>query len=772
MLIRKKGKKKSGMALLAAALTGAAVTAGLSPGASCTMETASKKESEVVGDGPNILWLMMDHVQFHHYVMTRDGKIGGEKPILDAYERVACEGIEFSRAYSVEPICVPARASMVTGMYPIRTGTVTNLAQDNNPNLIKNYPTYNHYLQPHGYGTGFFGKNHTHNGSIESMGFDGWSSDGYGQPYLSEEYRSFVNGNGAEYFQEWGYNGGAQNKTFIMTEVGNWNGPNDPPGYRSTSAGYFTNPSGEDVHEADLLAKMTKDYIDKCIREQKKFCVQLNTWGPHQPYQVPAEAKGCINPAGIEEYPSFRDQSLQRPEFVQAYLKSQNTGLSTWTQWQPVVARAYESYTYIDMVFGKLLDYLDEKGLAQNTLVIITADHGDELASHGGLTDKGGNLSEEVMHIPLVMRWPGKIAPGTKSDAFVSNVDITPTVIAAAAGEPPAGMDGKNLLPLMLNGDDSQFREYLGFHFGHQGIVHTQRAFYSGDYKYIATAGDTHELYNLANDPFELHNLINDPASAQIVADMGKAMLAYMDRIGDFDMKETAKLREALESGNTSGKIKGPDPLPGDEIWMDNFDDMTVGASNADAITSRGIGFSPAGPDSAAFSVQQADGNRYPRIHKPVNTPGGQASVFTLSKPFDIPFTGKYGFEMKIMMENIPPQADFEGKGSMAAERWIFLDEMAVTDNTNPRDRGIGICFRDGKIICGSAQVKYSVMTWYMVQIITDSGTGRYDILLDGTPLVQDAAMPMGGIRRFGLYAHTGGSGLRFDDLRVTGIIN
>jgi arylsulfatase A-like enzyme len=328
-----------------------------------------------------------------------------------------------------------------------------------------------------------------------------------------------------------------------MTNISNFNGPS-PDGYRAQSAGYFTN-TGK-VSEGDMLISLTMDYIDKCVSEDKKFFVALNTWGPHPPYQVSNDVKGTINPADIQEYPNFKDNASARPAFVRQYLQNRQaaTQLTTWADWQPVMARAYETYTSIDKELGKLLDYLDSKGLANNTLVILTADHGDEAGSHGGLIDKAGNLSEEAMHIPLVMRWPGKIAGGTKSSALVSNVDIVPTVIEAGGLRPPAHMDGKSLVPV-FNGNESNFQEFMAFHFGHHQWRYTQRALYYGDYKYIATAKDTHELYNITQDPFELNNLINK--SGTIAAQMRSRMLAYMDKAGDNkNIKDVMLLRSEL----------------------------------------------------------------------------------------------------------------------------------------------------------------------------------------------------------------------------------
>jgi len=304
------------------------------------------------------------------------------------------------------------------------------------------------------------------------------------------------------------------------------------------------------------------DYIDQCLAENKKFVVSVNPWGPHQPFQVPQDTKDTIYPdrALIPEYPNFSSNAANRPPYVRDYLngrRGEMPGMNTWPDWQPVIARAYEHYTYVDMAIGRLLDYLDEKGLAENTLVILTADHGDELGSHGGLIDKAGNLSEEACRIPLVIRWPGRIIPGTKSGALVSNVDITATILEAGGLSVPPGMDSRSLMPV-FSGDESKFEEMLLFHFGHSSGSgnhwYTQRAYYYGDYKYLASNADDgsfmhHELYNLLNDPFELNNLMDEPSKKADALNMAKRMLSYMNMIGDNrDIKSTLQLRTEIQN--------------------------------------------------------------------------------------------------------------------------------------------------------------------------------------------------------------------------------
>ena len=162
----------------------------------------------------------------------------------------------------------------------------------------------------------------------------------------------------------------------------------------------------------------------------------------------------------------------------------------------------------VDAAGGLVLDKLDALGLAEDTLVIWTADHGDALASHGGRFDKGSYLTEEVLRAPLAMRYPGRISPGRTTDALACGVDIAPTILDAAGSAFEREVDGESLLPLAVepdaDGRDSLLVETYGHGFG---TIELGRAVIKGRYKLIAWQNHESELYDLQSDPYELVNL-------------------------------------------------------------------------------------------------------------------------------------------------------------------------------------------------------------------------------------------------------------------------
>ncbi len=493
----------------------------------------------------NILWIMLDHVTFRHYKMTQ-----GARPVLPAYERLAREGMEFTNCHSVHPLCLPARASMLTGVYAHHHGKLDN-GEFADPGL----PFYTDYLQQAGYRTGHFGKNHSGFENFAQKGIEGFYPEGYGNPYHMPEYRDYLekNGYGHPIFQQkWGMTTGFglkegnaacekryENGDYDLTETDNFN---------MYAAGILKDTGR--VHESDFLTSAALEWMEGCAKEGQPFAVRVDMWGPHHAYQVPWEMRDLIDEKEIREYPSFSQPPTGKAGMVQDFQRriQKENPLCTWEDWQMLMKYAYEQYSYIDSAVGRLLDEMDRRGLSGDTIVIYTADHGDALASHGGLVDKAGDMMEEVMHIPLVIRWPGQEG-GRASGEPVSNLDLPPTVLEMAGITVPGHMDGKSLAKLLRGEKDSIREDLMAEHFGHFGIRAGQRVLYYEKWKYIATEGDVHELYDLEEDPFEQRNLIHMPEYAGIITTMRGRLLARMDALGD-DSEHVRDIRAKLLGTN------------------------------------------------------------------------------------------------------------------------------------------------------------------------------------------------------------------------------
>ncbi|MCX7015418.1 MAG: sulfatase-like hydrolase/transferase, partial [Candidatus Sumerlaeota bacterium] len=174
------------------------------------------------------------------------------------------------------------------------------------------------------------------------------------------------------------------------------------------------------------------------------------------------------------------------------------------------------------------LDALEELGLAENTVILWTTDHGDALACHGGHFDKRSYMPEEMVRIPMALRWPGRIAAGQTSQRLVGTLDVAPTLLDAAGLSFSQPVDGASVLPLCFDSSSPWRDAYLCETHGHAENV-VGRLVVADRYKYIATQGQMHELYDLQEDPYEMNNLIDAPAHQGILADM-QARLASCQR--------------------------------------------------------------------------------------------------------------------------------------------------------------------------------------------------------------------------------------------------
>ena len=381
---------------------------------------------------PDILWLTMDHVTYAQY---RSGLAGAFR--LGTHARLAGLGAEFASARSVHPLCLPCRASMLTGVYPHKHRKTRNegyISRD------PEYPTIGGYMREAGYRTGYFGKNHSGFG-LEGE-FEGMCGDeNYGMPYWTERYKGYLSELGLPhpiYRQEWGIMGHPDGE-YDLTESGNFN---------TYSAGVML--GDERAHESRFLLHMAGEWLRGRKAGDGPSFLKVDFWGPHHAFTVPEPYAAPYGSMEVKEYPSFGVEAAGKPGFVAAFARRVSgangaRGNRGWEGFAPIMQRAFEHYSFIDDAIGRFLDGLDGMG---DTVVILTADHGDALGSHGGFVDKAGDLMEEVMRIPMVICAPG-VKGGLVSDALVSNMDLTPTVLDFAGVGVPGHIDGRSLLPIL-----------------------------------------------------------------------------------------------------------------------------------------------------------------------------------------------------------------------------------------------------------------------------------------------------------------------------------
>jgi arylsulfatase A-like enzyme len=237
-------------------------------------------------------------------------------------------------------------------------------------------------------------------------------------------------------------------------------------------------------------------------------------------------------PESIEPWPSFPDPLVGKPWVQANQLKRWHIEGWTWQQWAPVVSRYLAVIAMIDAEVARILDVLDELGIADNTLVVYTTDHGDLCGGHG-MMDKHFQMYDDVMRVPLVMRWPGVLPAGRSCDAFVTHaIDLASTFCAAGGAAVPATSAGEDLVEIAQRGQSNR-QDMFAMYQGCQMGLYSQRMLRDRRWKYVYNATERDELYCVATDPGELVNRAEDPACASELRRLRARMVAWMKQIKD-----------------------------------------------------------------------------------------------------------------------------------------------------------------------------------------------------------------------------------------------
>lgn len=456
----------------------------------------------------NILFFLVDQMRYD--ALSCNGAPVCRTPNLDA---LAAEGTRFSSAYTTTALCSPARASVLTGLYPHNHGQLANVGNFNGvfDNCVLGRETYFSKLKAHGYQTGYVGKWHLEkDGEGDFWGIDRWHTSG--------EYFSQVKKDGAPF-------------DFGIHEVQplEW-GPNAP----------FQGVSVMDAehHHDGWVARRTVDLLEEMGGQDAPFAVCAAFHGPHFPYAVPEPYYGMYRPEDVPRWENFGEMFKDKPIVQQKELMRWNTAHLTWQDWQKVIAVYWGYCTYIDAQIGLVMDALKAKGLYEDTMIVFTSDHGDMLGSHR-LFNKGFNMYEETHHIPFIMRVPG--APAVKEcGAFVSLVDLMPTFMEAAGDRAACGADGQSMLPLLATGTAPDWRTCLLAEFnGYESTLLTMRMVRTDKWKYVYNPFAEDELYDMGSDPGELHNLAPMVGFTHVLRRMRSLMFQQLRAYGDGIVDET-----------------------------------------------------------------------------------------------------------------------------------------------------------------------------------------------------------------------------------------
>jgi arylsulfatase A-like enzyme len=289
----------------------------------------------------------------------------------------------------------------------------------------------------------------------------------------------------------------------------------------------------EATHPYYIAEKTIEQLAEYARTGNNPFFHQMDFSGPHHPYVVPEPYASMYDPDEIDPWPSYNDTFYNKPQAHQNLLSYRGVDELSWESWAQAIAKYFGFVSFIDDQIGRILDTLDTFGLADNTVVIHTADHGDFTGSHRQF-NKGPIMYDETYHIPLLVRWPDIVDPGSTCEEMVRLLDLMPTFLEIGGLTPPTNIDGRSIRPLLeerapTDWPQSLFAEYHGDEFG----FYSQRMVRTKTHKYIYNSPDINELYDLRTDPYELHNLIDQPEQEDVRTELKQSLIRWMEKTDD-----------------------------------------------------------------------------------------------------------------------------------------------------------------------------------------------------------------------------------------------
>jgi len=464
-----------------------------------------------MADRPHILLITADQMRWDCLGCAGNPVI--ETPNLD---RLAARGVRFRNAFTPNPICVPARATIMTGNYShLCTGVKSNSGR-----IRDGQPLLTEVLKAAGYRTYALGKLH----------FLPYSAPG--EPRLVhgfEHVELWESGRILKRFDPEGKLSGVEDYFDYLKEVG-WAGFSRAHGVGNNDVRPCPSPVPKEHHVDSWIAECTMRAIDSHLARfpDRPFFMWMSSPKPHSPYDPPRPFDAMYDPRTIPE--PFGDASG---------LKDRNPALErircthAIDTLSPEALRVIRTYYYgcvsfLDAMIGRVVARLEEKGLIENTLVLFSSDHGDMLGDFGTFfktTHQNGSV-----RVPMIAAGPG-VARGEVSDALVGLQDILPTFAAAAGAEIGADVHGINLMDHLAD-TKTPVRDL--FYSQTMDSPWQSSMVTDGEWKYVYSEADAvEELYDQLNDPGELDNRARDPSCAERLEDMRSRLRECAEAVGD-----------------------------------------------------------------------------------------------------------------------------------------------------------------------------------------------------------------------------------------------
>ena len=490
---------------------------------------------------PNIVFIMADDHAYQAISAYSDLLI--RTPQID---RIAREGMLFTNACVTNSLCAPSRATILTGKHCHLHGKIDNRFPFDTTQI-----TFPQLFQAAGYQTAMFGKLHFGNNpkGIDEFKILPGQGNYYNPEFITKEGEIKVEGYTTDIItdmtMDWIKNRRDPDKPFLLFYLHKAPHREWMPAerhYKEFTKSTFPEPP-----------TLFDDYEGRgtAAREAEMNILIHQNWAGDSKLRPEVLDELGITPASDwdkqamqNKYDRFTKEQLAAWNAVYDPIiedfKERYPGMDEAAQMRWKYQRYMQDYlgciAAVDESVGTLLDYLDEAGLAENTVVVYTSDQGFFLGEHGWFDKRF--IYNESFKTPLLIRWPGVVEPGSTSDQMVQNLDFAQTFLEMAGIEAPSDMQGESMVPLLKGDIKGWDRDAVYYHYYEYPAVHMVKRHYgivTREYKLVHFYYDVDEweLYDRQKDPMEMKNEYNNPAYADVVSEMKEKLAKMRVKYGD-----------------------------------------------------------------------------------------------------------------------------------------------------------------------------------------------------------------------------------------------
>ncbi|MBQ9922415.1 MAG: sulfatase-like hydrolase/transferase [Clostridia bacterium] len=443
---------------------------------------------------PNILFIMLDQQRLD--CIGASGVRPVKTPNID---RLAEGGVFFEKALTPIPVCAPTRQSLISGRRPESFGGIWNdgivfpvMA------LSKDDYAFPRELREQGYKTAFLGKWDVNKKVPPTeYGFCDYLPDSAVTSEIAKKYPDIEYKNG-----------------------------------------FFGDPCPVPLEESHthVMADRVCEMIDNYSKEDSPWYIQVEYTEPHLPVRPSAPYDTMYKAEEVEPWGSFGDTYENKPYIQRQQLKSWRIEDRTWEEWSRTVALYYGLISQVDDAIGKIINAVDKTGKRNNTVIILTSDHGDMCGAHR-MIDKHYNMYDDICRIPLIFNYEGTVSPCRYKGYVHHTLDMVPTILEIAGVDltkdsEKRGLHGTSLKDQLFSGNH-EYRDFaVSSYNGQQFGLYCERMIRTDKYKYVWNPTDIDEVYDLENDPYELKNIIYE-IDREILKNLRLKLHDELKRCGD-----------------------------------------------------------------------------------------------------------------------------------------------------------------------------------------------------------------------------------------------